>query len=346
MAPITCPGLAADTNRYHMQHNKIDPQQVKKISQGQRKTFADACDEYLKTHGPGKGDRWHRQFKLFTATYGKKLFREAVGTILPERIREVIAPTFARTWRQGRDTLGLWEDIFDIARTRGWRTWDNPAQWDKLHEHNFPRPSDLKVESHPSLYYSKIPTFMQTLRSYEDDYLAAIAIEIVVLTALRPNKEVRLIQWEEINFIGKVLRVPAERMKKRKDRKEAFFYVPLSDRMVALFRQLEARQLETGTKGMYVFSVRSPNKPMAEGTMIRFLRNRMGIPVEGGFDVHGFRSSFRVWGKKNKFDYEALEMCLDHVVGSQTVRADNRDDLFDERREIMDAWANYCDQQI
>ena len=37
----------------------------------------------------------------------------------------------------------------------------------------------------------------------------------------------------------------------------------------------------------------------------------------------------------------AMPMCLDHVVGSQTVRAYNRDDLFDERREIMDAWAVY-----
>jgi hypothetical protein len=49
----------------------------------------------------------------------------------------------------------------------------------------------------------------------------------------------------------------------------------------------------------------------------------------------------RVWGKKNKFDHEALEMCLDHVVGSLTVRAYNRDNLFDERREILEAWAAY-----
>jgi integrase len=199
------------------------------------------------------------------------------------------------------------------------------------------------VENHPSLHYSEMPAFMQTLRRYQADYIAATALEIVILTALRPNKEARLLRWEEIDWIGKFLKVPAERMKKRKDRKEAFFYVPLSDRAVALLRQLEARQLEAGAKGLYVFSVRSPNKPMAEGTMIKFLRNTMGIPVEDGFDVHGFRSSFRVWGKKNKFDYEALEMCLDHVVGSQTVRAYNRDDLFDERREIMTTWAEFCE---
>ncbi len=35
-------------------------------------------------------------------------------------------------------------------------------------------------------------------------------------------------------------------------------------------------------------------------------------------------------------------MALSHVVGDETEQAYQRGDLFDKRRELMDAWARYC----
>ena len=35
-------------------------------------------------------------------------------------------------------------------------------------------------------------------------------------------------------------------------------------------------------------------------------------------------------------------MALAHVVGDATVRAYARSDLFDKRRQLMQAWAEFC----
>jgi hypothetical protein len=35
-------------------------------------------------------------------------------------------------------------------------------------------------------------------------------------------------------------------------------------------------------------------------------------------------------------------MALAHAVGSGVERAYRRGDLFDKRRKLMEAWANYC----
>lgn len=336
--------IAAYNHWHKLRYRNEDPQDVRKISQGQRKTFEETAQEYLKIHGPNKGDRWHRQFKLFTgvpatnttrptANYAEKLSSQGVGNILREQVREVIAPVFARTWRQGRETLNLWEDIFSLAQARGWRLIENPARRE-IHNHNFPPPSDLNPKHHPSLHHSEMKEFMPALRSYQDKYVAAIAAEVVILTGLRPNKEARLIQCNEIDLENKVLNVPAWRMKKRKNREEGVFQVPLSDRAIALLLQLKER-----AKGPFVFAVSSHKRPMSESAMIKFLRDTMKIPADKA-DMHGFRATFVTWCKeKNDFDYEARKRCLDHVVGNQTEQAYDRALMLEKRRVIMDAWA-------
>ena len=59
--------------------------------------------------------------------------------------------------------------------------------------------------------------------------------------------------------------------------------------------------------------------------------------------VHGFRSTFRDWaGEQTSFPWEVCELALAHVVGDNTERAYMRSDLFERRRELMQAWANFC----
>ena len=59
--------------------------------------------------------------------------------------------------------------------------------------------------------------------------------------------------------------------------------------------------------------------------------------------VHGFRSTFRDWAAEcTSFPSEVVEMALAHTVGNAVERAYRRGDLFDKRRRLMDAWAEYC----
>jgi hypothetical protein len=61
-----------------------------------------------------------------------------------------------------------------------------------------------------------------------------------------------------------------------------------------------------------------------------------------GLTVHGFRSSFRDWAaERTSFPNHVAEMALAHVV--KGVEGDyRRGDLFEKRRKLMQAWADYC----
>ncbi len=58
---------------------------------------------------------------------------------------------------------------------------------------------------------------------------------------------------------------------------------------------------------------------------------------------YGFRSSFRDWAAEcTNFPREVAEIALAHQVGDETERAYQRGDLFEKRRKLMDAWAEFC----
>ena len=70
------------------------------------------------------------------------------------------------------------------------------------------------------------------------------------------------------------------------------------------------------------------------------LLGRMG---RGDLTAHGFRSSFRDWAAEiTLFPTEVAEMALAHTVSDKVERAYRRGDLFQKRRELMEARARYC----
>jgi integrase len=59
--------------------------------------------------------------------------------------------------------------------------------------------------------------------------------------------------------------------------------------------------------------------------------------------LHGFRSSFRDWAaERTNFPREVAEMALAHAIPNAVEAAYRRGDLFEKRRKLMDAWAEYC----
>ena len=66
---------------------------------------------------------------------------------------------------------------------------------------------------------------------------------------------------------------------------------------------------------------------------------RMGVPVT----VHGFRSTFRDWAAESTaYPSDVVEMALAHTIGNKVEAAYRRGDLFEKRRQLMQAWADYC----
>jgi integrase len=71
-----------------------------------------------------------------------------------------------------------------------------------------------------------------------------------------------------------------------------------------------------------------------------------GLPsdVEGRAPtIHGFRSTFRAWGRAKKKDSEIVELCMSHVIGTKTSRAYDRvPETLPLRRELLAAWSSYA----
>ena len=81
--------------------------------------------------------------------------------------------------------------------------------------------------------------------------------------------------------------------------------------------------------------------PMSRTALISSLRKDIG---RSEFDVHGIRKSFTNWAYASGcFRDIAIELSLDHVYGSKVHRAYRDEQLVEERRELLQAWQDYCD---
>ncbi len=58
------------------------------------------------------------------------------------------------------------------------------------------------------------------------------------------------------------------------------------------------------------------------------------------FGMHGFRSTFRDWAAENGIDQVLAEKSLMHATGNEVEQAYQRSDLLEQRRTVMQAWAD------
>jgi integrase len=182
------------------------------------------------------------------------------------------------------------------------------------------------VEHHAALPYAEIGAFMVELR--QQSSVGARALEFAILTAARTS-EVIGAQWSELNLVERLWTVPAKRMKAGKEHR-----VPLSDMAMAIIKPMsEIRQSD------YVFPGAKSRRPLSNMTFLILLR-RMG---RNDLTAHGFRSTFSDWcSERTNFAAEVREMALAHTVSDKVEAAYRRGDLFQKRRQVMDAWARYC----
>ena len=72
--------------------------------------------------------------------------------------------------------------------------------------------------------------------------------------------------------------------------------------------------------------------------MLECLRDLRGR----GATVHGFRSSFRDWaGDKTNYPRDIAEAALAHVLKDKTEAAYRRSTALEQRRAMMNDWADY-----
>jgi integrase len=178
-----------------------------------------------------------------------------------------------------------------------------------------------RVRHFAALPYAEIGAFVIELRAQKG--LPARALEFLILTAARTG-ELLGARWDEID--GNTWMIPGERTKSGKTHR-----VPLSDCAVELLNGLPR-------VGEHIFPGRAGG--LGE-TSLRKALSRMSCSVT----VHGFRSTFRDWcAEVTAYPNHVVEQALAHSIANGVEAAYRRGDLFEKRRQLMEAWATYCNR--
>ena len=179
----------------------------------------------------------------------------------------------------------------------------------------------------------QVAPLLRALDGYQGHFVVKCALRLSPLLFVRPG-ELRHAEWEEIDLDEAVWNIPASKMKMR----EAHL-VPLSNQAVDILRDLQPL---TGTS-RYVFpSARSVARPMSNNAVNAALR-RMGYDKDT-MTGHGFRAMARtILDEVLHVRPDYIEHQLAHAVRDPNGRAYNRTAHLEERRKMMQTWADYLD---
>lgn len=189
----------------------------------------------------------------------------------------------------------------------------------------------------------EVGELMRAFDRYHGSPLTKYALQIAAHVFLRSG-EIRLAEWSEIDFEKAEWRIPICRMKGKKRDKEAspsaYHLVPLAKQVLSILGEIHA----LSGQGKYLFpGLRSSVRPMSDATLTNALR-RMGYSPEE-LHVHGLRATARTLIRQElEFDEEPIERQLGHAVKGPLGAAYNRADFVEERKRMMQAWADYLDK--
>lgn len=178
----------------------------------------------------------------------------------------------------------------------------------------------------PALPWTEVPAFYASISN--EAAISHLALRLMILTGVR-SSPLRAIRTEQID--GDIWTIPGEDMKGQKGRTPEF-RVPLSREALRVIELAKAHE-----RGGWLF----PNQRGGGGitdVAIEKLMIRRGMEAR----PHGFRTSLRVWlAEATDAPHEVAEAMLAHVADSGVVRAYRRTDYLEQRRLLLERWADH-----
>ena len=286
-------------------------------------TFSEAVDRVYSLHEPSWRNKKHAaQFRSTLNTYCTPFFgHKKVGEISSHDVMNALMPIWlnkSETARRVKQRIGV---VMKWAIAQGHRQ-DDPSN---AIEQALPK-ANRAVQQRKSIHYDAVAECLADIQKSHASKSTKLALEFLILTATRSG-EVRMASWSEIDLELGLWIIPAERMKGKVEH-----VVPLSDRAKEVLTI--AREL---SEGNLVFPGAKPGRPMSDMTMSKLVKS-LGYDA----DVHGFRTSFRVWvQERTNTSFEVAEKALAHKTKNKVVAAYARSDLMEKRRHLMQRWAEH-----
>lgn len=299
-----------------------DPLAYKKSSLAEP-TFSEAVHKVFELHSPTWRNKKHTaQFKNTLSTYAEPIIgKHTISSIRSGDILGVLTPIWVTKNETARRVKQRISTVMKWAIAQGYRSDDPTATLTQA----LPKPQQ-RVQHRKSIPYGELAACVASIKASDAMLSTKLALEFLVLTAARSG-EVRGATWDEIDLGRKVWTVPAQRMKAKVEH-----VVPLSSGAVEVLQSAENLK-----SGELVFPGMKPGRPMSDMTMSKLVKS-LGFQT----DVHGFRTSFRVWVQEmTSTPLEVAEKALAHTTRDKNIAAYARSDLFEKRRELMEAWDRF-----
>lgn len=186
-----------------------------------------------------------------------------------------------------------------------------------------------KTQHKRALAYEEIGQLLRDLDGYQRNFQTVAAFRLMWLTLCRPSEAIEA-QWSEFDLDAAIWRIPAERMKKRKEH-----VMPLPTQSVEVLRAMHGI---TG-QHVHVFPNRDDRtKPMTDAAMRQALKN-MGW--SGKYSPHATRTTGST--KLNEMGYRSdwIEKQLAHTEVNAVRRTYNHADYLTDRAKMMQHWADF-----
>jgi integrase len=325
LGPATLYSIEEVRDRAHAlrraRHEGQDPLQM--LSAGRAapagKTFANAMADYLKAKSPTwQASNRDRELRRYAFLFGQVPDFTALSLASIDQAAKNAALATWETGSKKQSDVGFYiEAIIRYAETGKLLRVKKSSGGDD-------------VEHHAAMPWRELPAFFRRLGTVGT--LDSRALAFTILTGSRTDEVIGTkrkgkwtkhpASWREIGEEdGKpVWIIGGDRMKA--GRKHS---VPLTPQMVALLGKRQADDVP-------LFKVSSAS------AMLDTLRAITG----NGYTVHGFRSSFEVWGAEaTSFPRDLVKLCTAHDSRTQTDKAYQRSDLLEKRREIMQGWSDF-----
>ncbi len=313
--------------------NNVDPGAVRK-AQKQAKIEDTETFEVISRE-------WHNKFKpTWAEGHALKIMRRLELDLFPwigaRPIKDITAPELLAVLRrtESRGALdaahrlrGVCNMIFRYAIATG-RAQHNLAQ-DLIGSLPPAHKRHLAAITEPK----EVANLLRAIDDYHGSFIVRCALRLSPLVFVRPG-ELRHMQWDELDFEKAEWHIPAHKMKLRQPH-----IVPLSTQSLEILNEI--KPLTGG--GVYVFHGRTSNRPMSNNAILAALRN-MGYTAEQ-MTPHGFRAMARtILDEVLQVRVDLIEAQLAHRVIDVLGRAYNRTTHLNERRKMMQTWADYLDQ--
>jgi integrase len=182
----------------------------------------------------------------------------------------------------------------------------------------------------------EIAGLIRAMNVYKGSPVVKAALWFTAYTFQR-QANIRHAEWEEIDSEARLWRIRDTKMKGKRQH-----LVPLSKQCIEL---LETLRPLTG-HGKYIFpSERTPDgsRGISENTINAALR-RMGFEKEE-MCAHGFRGMASTILNERGKNADVIELCLAHQEPNKVRAAYNHSERLEERRELMQFWADWLDEQ-